>query len=409
MESLKARLSSIQKELLEVYEAGGDTIEDQIKFWNLERQEKVLLHLARKQGITRIGNTAVPTLASSQQAAKAAIEMVLYLTSLKDSPYGKEKWTQRETTRERLLAPPEYCFKKTGIPVQVTFDGDRDNSVEHVSWGLIYYLDENEMWRKATGEVDHHGIFYTDDTGTKEYYVDFQKEAVRYSRTGQWDVLIGGKVLITDMPVARASSPDTTSGSPKSGRGGGEGPYSDPESEDTDGPEEAPIVYKARAPKPLTPPSVARRARSRSRSPFAGRRRGGTPQQRKHSTPRPRGGGESGAPSPQEVGKQHQTVSRRSGGRLQQLLQEARDPPALILKGSPNGLKCVRFRVKSVNASLFESISTTYYWTDSKSTARLGDARVTILFKTEHQRELFLSKAKIPRTITVTKVTLPAI
>ncbi|AHJ81405.1 putative E2 early protein [Rhinolophus ferrumequinum papillomavirus 1] len=386
METLSSRLESVQDALLTLYEQDSNRLDDQIKQWTLVKEENVLLHAARKKGITRLGMHMVPTLQSSEARARDAIEMELYLKSLRQSPYGTEPWNLAQTTRERFLAAPPYCFKKDGSNVDVYYDNDKDNSVRYITWGAIYYQNGNDDWHKVQGRIEHDGLYYVQHDGLKVTYVDFAAEASAYSRTGSWRVVYNNKTVLPDNSVASSRSGRQRTSSPT-----GPGAEYSPRSTT---PTDTVVATPLKASKKDTAAGVRRGTRHHN---GAGRRGGGRRVQQRKSDPKR--GAAITPPSPSEVGGRHQTPQRRSGSRLQRLLQEARDPPAVLLKGQANTLKCFRFQAKAKFAGQFRSVSTTFYWTASEGTDRVGRARVIFLFTDKGQRERFMSRVKFPPSI----------
>lgn len=365
MERLHSLLESVQEDLLTLYEKDSDSLDDQIRQWELIRRENAILYAARRQGITRLGMQMVPTLASSETKARHAIEMHMYLLSLKRSPFGDEPWTLQQTTRERFLTAPEYCFKKGGVDVDVVFDNEKANSVRYTAWQDIYYQGAEDEWHKVLGRIEHKGLVYTQIDGLQVYYVDFASEAAIYSQTGTWQVYSNNKPILPDTSATRSSaprkSPARTSRSPTATREKG------------------------------TP------------SPRLGRRRGQQHRGRQRRSESLR------APSAQEVGQSHQTPSGRASGRLGRLLEEARDPPALLLKGPPNILKCFRYKCKQQYSDLFLYCSTTFQWTSSEGPKRLGTSRVLLVYTSVSQRDKFMSRVRIPTSIESVVLNMDAI
>nr|AXZ95685.1 E2 [Rattus norvegicus papillomavirus 2] len=204
MESLCSRLSAVQEELMCIYEEGDSALSTQVRHWQLIRQEQVLLHAARQQGHTRIGMQAVPSLAATQANAKAAIEMHLLLQSLLQSPYSKEPWTLSDTSRDMYLAAPCHTLKKSGQTVEVMFDGNQDNSMHYTKWRQVFYTDERGVWKRVSSFCDVTGIFF-EKNGHREYYVRFEKEAMRFSVTGTWEAVDEGKIYTSVVPVASST------------------------------------------------------------------------------------------------------------------------------------------------------------------------------------------------------------
>ena len=165
-----------------------------------------------------------------------------------------------------------------------------------------------------------------------------------------------------------------------------------------------------------------RRSRSRSRSTSKGRclrrrRRGRSSSSSSISTScsasssvssssqrRKRGRGESRSSayrgiSPGDVGKSVQSVSGRHKGRLGRLLEEAYDPPVILLKGAANTLKCFRNRTKHKYKDLFKCITTTFSWVANEGCERLGRHRMLIGFTSVEQRNKFDNTVKYPKTV----------
>lgn len=103
--------------------------------------------------------------------------------------------------------------------------------------------------------------------------------------------------------------------------------------------------------------------------------------------------------SPSEVGKQLRSVGAKHSGRLGRLLEEARDPPVILVRGDANTLKCFRNRAKSKYRGLFRSFSTTFSWVAGDSIERLGRSRMLISFSCLTQRRDFDDAVKYPKGV----------
>lgn len=533
-----------------IYEQGDKDLHTQVRHWQLIRHEQVLLHAARQQGHTRIGMQAVPPLAATQANAKAAIEMHLLLQSLAQSHFAKEPWTLSETSRDMYLAAPAQTFKKSGQTIEVTFDGDKDNSMQYTKWRQVFFTDDRGVWHRVPSVCDVTGIFY-ERQGQREYYVRFEKEAAKYSLTGVWEASDEGKIYTSVVPITSSTpTPGFPGGSAVRSDGlstaGYPCPHRDPEcdcllpeagrrgdSTKTEAPQrpeyadhsynrthspfgdkgggggdrgneaqeaqgrggsggpgsgEGPAGVRGglpsgdgskRSPSRETCPSsqgtqpiskvprgeteagetaTRRETRSQKRAaagvPRGQRRKRG---KRKESscdvvdlglanacTP-DRGHGllvcEGPSPAPPNltplaspprisVARQGRTpgtprspptlvavsASRgtrpspaaraRSGeGETPRRTRSHRThlgPPCLlIVKGTPNGVKCLRYRLKSQHPGLFQYVSTTWQWVPSSGSARVGRARILIMCSDEVQRRAFLDTVKIPGGMTV--------
>lgn len=438
METLSERFSALQETLMDLYESGREDLQSQIDHWQALRQEQILLHFARKHGVMRLGYQPVPPLATSESKAKDAIGMVILLQSLQRSKYGQEPWTLLQTSLEAVRSPPANCFKKGPQNIEVIFDGDPENLMSYTVWKYIYYQTLNDSWEKVEGQVDYFGAFYYEGT-LKTYYIDFETEAARYGTTGKWEVHVNKNVVFA--PV--------TSSSPPAGDGaGGEA------SSNTTSRSESPSVVTASTlssqQRPLTTTSrryrrkassptaarqkrqrqkaITRRSRSRSRgrtettrggrggrassadsdSSTTGRGRGSgrrpttRSQSRSQSRSRSRSQSRSGRVasssgiSPAEVGTGVRSVGKGHHGRLARLLDEAKDPPVIILRGDANVLKCYRYRARKKHQGLVKYYSTTWSWVGGDCCDRVGRSRLLLAFDTNKQREQFISTMKLP-------------
>ncbi|AXL96271.1 E2 [Boa constrictor papillomavirus 1] len=353
METLKKRLDAIQEDQLNLFEKGPDTLETVIEHWILTRKEMTLLHYARKNGVTNIGFTTVPTLQVSEIKAKEAIEMELTLKSLLASAYGTEAWTLAQATPELYHLPPDRTLKKNGSVMTVRYG---TQSRVYTVWKNIYYQDDNEMWQKAAGEVDNNGAYFI-RSGIKSYYINFKTEAQTLG-VQSWTVEYPHILL------SRESAEASSTSEPKGGT--------------------------------TTVPTVGRRYGRRSHSP------GQTPttgaEKRGLSIP------------PEDVGASHTTVTTKYRNRVERLRAEAADPPILVIKGKPNSLKCFRYRIKEQNSTAFTHVTTTFFWVgNSKDCTRYGRGRILIMFKDEGQRERFIKTVSIPRQMEYYKGSLNGI
>lgn len=103
--------------------------------------------------------------------------------------------------------------------------------------------------------------------------------------------------------------------------------------------------------------------------------------------------------SPSDVGKSVQSVSGRHKGRLGRLLEEAYDPPVILLKGAANTLKCFRNRTKHKYKDLFKCMSTTFSWVANDGCERIGRHRMLITFISIEQRNKFDNSIKYPKAV----------
>ncbi|ADQ39302.1 E2 [Macaca fascicularis papillomavirus 2] len=442
METLSERFHALQEKLMEIYESGKNTIAAQIEHWQLLRQEQVLLHFARKRGVTRLGYQPVPNLAITEQKAKDAIGMGLLLQSLEKSPYGGESWSLVDTSLETFRSPPQQCFKKGGQEVEVRFDGDPENIMLYTSWQHIYFQDSHDSWQKVQGQVDYDGLFYFDGP-VKVYYVTFGTDAKRYGKTGLWEVVYNKDIIfapvtsstpegqgspapadsntaegsqhpteVVSVDSATTSAPAATSATAKqrarrygrkaSSPGGGERGYSPlKENQRERRPHKRGRGERGGRSRSRSRATSRSRSRSRSRTRTRARPQSATtthPCTRSRSRSRPgcvlSGGG---GVLPSQVGSRLSTVGQGHQGRLGQLLAEATDPPVILLRGDPNAVKCFRFRAKDKYRGLYTRMSTTWSWVGADNNDRIGRARMLVAFSSYEQRHLFLKHLKVPK------------
>nr|AGO86729.1 E2 [human papillomavirus 52] len=185
------------------------------------------------------------------------------------------------------------------------------------------------------GQVDYYGLYYWCD-GEKTYFVKFSNDAKQYCATGVWEVHVGGQVIVC--PASVSSNEVSTTET---------------------------AVHLCTETSKTSALSVGAKDT--------------------HLQP------------PQKRRRPDVTDSRNTNkGRVAHTTCTA---PIIHLKGDPNSLKCLRYRVKPHN-SLYVQISSTWHWTSNECTnTKLGI--VTITYSDEAQREQFLKTVKIPNTVQV--------
>lgn len=462
MEALNQRFTVLQDQLMDIYERGSDTLEEQIKHWTLLKQEQIILNYARRRGIMRLGYHPVPSLAISESKAKDAIAMVLHLENLKRSPYKDEPWTLINTSLETFRTAPANCFKKGPQNVEVIFDNDPENLMLYTAWKSIYYEDTEGQWQKTEGHIDYTGLYFLEG-GIKHYYVEFSVDARRFGSGSEWEVRFNGETLFAPVTSSSPSSleesrerpesqspdvPETTTDSgtllqretrateraePRKGRRY-ERKESSPTSTSVRGRQK---VSRAPARKKDsrrsrsgssgrfdTDQATARgrgqrqarlRTRSRSRRRSKSRSRSRGRDRNQSESKRGRGGrgyftrsrSRSAEPRsadqfgilPSQVGTGVQSVGRQYSSRVERLLAEAIDPPVILFRGPPNTLKCYRYREKERLKGFYDRFSTTWSWVGSQGNARLGRARMLVSFLSENQRDQFIDKMRLPKDV----------
>ncbi|ANG08942.1 E2 [Human papillomavirus type 183] len=397
MESLADRFDALQELILKHIESDSTSLQSHIAYWGYVRKENALMHVARQQGLTRIGLQPLPTLTVTEYNAKQAITIQLTLQSLLRSPYGSEQWKLSEVSAELINTPPQNLLKKHGFSVEVWFDNDKNNAMVYTNWNDMYYQDAQETWHKVHGSVDYNGLYFTDHNGERAYFTLFDTDAIKYSRTGHWTVHYKTHVISSSVvsSTTRDSStvPEDTVDRPSTS-------YS---STSTAHQQESPArrrVQRTReSPKPSSTTSPETRSVSLRRRRGEGESRdrdgGETP------TKRRRRGGQLGlVPTAEEVGSRHRTPETTGLSRLGQLQAEAWDPPIILVRGLPNTLKCWRYRKYQNAAKCFWKISTVFNWVSDNDKASRG--RLIIAFKSVTQRECFVKQHLFPKGATYT-------
>lgn len=357
---------------------------EQLKYWTLSKKIALIEYHARQNKYKTLGLHPIPTLQVSEHNAKAAIKMLILLRALEQSPYSREPWTLRDTNKELVLdTAPKDTFKKQPFVVEVQYGDNADDTVIYTQWQYIYYMDLDSKIDKTEGKVDINGLCYDDKYGERVYFKLFAEESTQFG-SNLWTVRYKHTTISsivsssTDFrPGSRrptsATTIDSGAGEATSGTGGAADTQERPSSTTTE--------------------TAGRRRR---------RRRSGEQQGESSPAKRSRLGA---APTPGEVGQGHTTLPRTGLGRLGRLQAEARDPPALIVTGPPNCLKCWRFRLKKYS-ELYKTCSTVWKWVTTTSTA---EHKMLVVFNSESQRQSFVHSVKFPKTCTFVYAALEAL
>lgn len=386
MEWLTDRFNAVQETLLNLIEQGAEDLDSQIEYWNNVRKENVYMYYAKREGLTHIGLQPLPVPAVSEYKAKQAIHLVLLLQSLKKSPFATESWTLQNTSEELINTQPKDCFKKHPYTVEVWFDNDRNNSYPYINWDAIYYQDSQEKWHKVPGLVDYNGLYYNEVGGDRVYFTIFDTDAQKYGQTGMWTVHFKRKTLVAPISSSKQSSAYS-----------GKTPTSvSSSSKDTLPTKESPRRLQRPEVGSSTGETTAVRRRRREQGESS------TDGEPTTTSKRRRGGGGGGTGrlgvSPEEVGSRHHSATGRHRTRLEQLKEEARDPPIIIVTGPANSLKCWRYRKQNSNAFPFLAVSTIFTWVGGCGSAE--QARMLIAFNTDEERTQFIKYVQFPKQTT---------
>ncbi|AKE50899.1 E2 [Trichechus manatus latirostris papillomavirus 3] len=453
METLLKRLGVVQDEMMDLFELDSDLLRKQIDYWKCIKMENLIFYYARKNNITRLGYNVVPTLAVAENKAKESIELLVVLDSLRNSPYAQESWTLRDTSRERWLLPPRHCLKKGAIPIDVRYDGEKDNVMSYTGWAFIYYQNYEDVWQKVQGHVDYDGAYYFDG-GHKCYYIYFDADAQRYSKTKQWEVHYKHEVFSPVTPVTSSTPddllPETEAHCPITSTPGREQSPERPA-----GPATAyTVTYSptpaAGAPTSTTPTTCQKWRTQEEEDPKGKRRRcdeeEGPWDQRPDCDSECRGTADPDSdfePERRPGCKSQRLGTGKTKGRGTARGQRGRgaarcitagggdvdsrrvgvtsgfpDRPAsdglsrgvpipiLLIAGGANQLKCLRYRWRRKPRPLFTEISCTWTWATRGEDA---GGRLLLSFDSEHTRTEFLQTVHLPSGVTAAYGSLDAL
>lgn len=376
-----------------LYEENSKSIDAQIALWETIRKEQVLSYYGRKEGLKNFGLQPLPMLAVSEYRAKEAIQQVLLLKSLKNSPFGREEWGLTDTSAELTHTAPRNAFKKDPYVVTVLFDHDPDNTFPYTNWNALYLQDDNDMWYKTPGKVDINGLYYEDKNGDKNYFQLFATEAETYGKGEGWTVKYKHETISTSAPVSSSQEPlfDSLQGSAKGSVSSSGDAVSQPKTPRRQEGEEGRASSTTE-----TPPAVRRRRRGEQGEPSTTRSK----RRRKEKS--------DFELSAREVGRGHHLVPRSGLTRLERLEAEARDPPIIIVKGGANQLKCWRYRCKKGLVPCL-TMSTVFKYSQISTSTVPRNHRMLVAFKSNNQRQLFLDTVSIPKGATYSLGNLAAL
>lgn len=369
-----------------LYEEAPTDLDSQIRHWDIVRQENIILYYCRKEGITRLGLHVIPAFQVSEYKAKEAIQMLIYLRSLKKSEFANEDWTLTNTSAELFHTEPQNTFKKQGYHVEVWYDNEESKAIVYPNWDYIYYQDSQDKWHKTKGDVDYDGLFYKEHNGDRTYFVLFYPESQKYGQTGMWTVRFKQQILST--PV--------TSSSRKLSRPNEAEPSTSEHTKTGEKSEPFQRQQQARQPEsPAKPSSTTTELRRRGTTRrLRGEREPGSQPTRKRKRADSTGFGS--APSAAEVGSRHRLVEGSYHTRLGRLQAEARDPPIIVVQGASNTLKHWRRRFSLKFHQYYTYSSTVWSWVGDTAD-KWQKGRLLVAFKDNEQRDIFMQNVKLPK------------
>lgn len=345
---------------MDLWDKDSQALGDHVEHWSLLRREATLLTAARVSGVSRAGYTVVPALAACEAKAKNAIKMHLLLKSLQETQFSREPWTLAQTSAEMWSAVPIDTFKKDGYNVEVIFGHEEDNKMQYTVWGSVYVPGvDGAGWQKVSSVVNSVGVHYT-AWGNTVTYVDFSQESDLYGGQGAWEVRRDGNVIYSHDPVT--SSTDSCCQPILES--------SDNNTSDT------------------TTDSVDLGPRTQKEKSRGGRIRWpltSTPTTLPVAYRQP------------DTNSDSDCDNRRTWGQRGDCL--CGGSPVIVLKGEPNQLKCMRYRLTRNHRHSFVDISSTWCWSSAPRTAGGTRGRVTVIFESEQQRDQFRSRVPVPRGV----------
>ncbi|ADG21987.1 E2 [Bettongia penicillata papillomavirus 1] len=448
METLTARFDAVQGKLMDLFEKDSNDIVDHCEYWSLIRQENIMMNFGRKKGLKTIGLQPLPLSAVSEAQAKIAIEMELVVKTLKNSPFGDEKWTFSDTSYETYVSPPQRCFKKLPYLVKIKHGPNMDNVDVYTGWGKIYKQDCQGEWTVVTGETDETGCFYVEDD-CKVYYKVFDIDSHNYDMTFKHPLNSDfvrkthrgrGQGEQDSTPQTPSSQPERTKERKTGPRVRTSGTYTPPVGP-LGGAQPIPSSAPKETPDGAHPGGggVPRGVGGRCDQP------GGSGGPRKRAWEEGGGGGEEEegeAPrtSKKPAGGTDRPLEGQTGGRPGEVTSttqrdcregpsscpvtcpvtcpetscpvtscpvtspETQCPvtqcPVLLAQGDANILKCWRYRLETKHKSTYKHISSTWYWTAGGRGQ--GKHRMLIAFDSAQQEKDFLL-LKLPKGVFVSK------
>ena len=232
--------------------------------------------------------------------------------------------------------------------------------------GIYIYCGSDDTWHKVPGNIGHAGCYYELE-GRKHYYVDFGKEAKRYGVKNMWEVRVGGTII-----YHACDSVSSTQGGV---------PISTAETA-------AQSLYTTSAPTP----AATKKAPQGQAPPAKRQRLGSDGIQQPDSTENQRPSVDSCIPRTNTNPDIPQWSRDNSDGH---------GAPVIHLKGDPNRLKCLRYRLQQSVPQLFERASSTWRWTCGGPEDK--QSFVTLWYRDTEQRQQFLARVNIPKGIVVTQ------
>lgn len=382
------RLLSAQEAQMEHIESSSESLQSHIEYWGQVRVENILLHAARKRGITAIGPYPVPNLATSAHAAKTAIEMQLMLESLLNSPWGKDPWTLTAVSAESFKIAPCNTLKKHPRRVEVIYDGQPDNKNWYTAWGEIY-VPTGDGWTVVTTVVDATGLSFTMQ-GASQYYTQFAEDAQLFSSTNTWSVYDGEQRYDFPDSVNQSCRPRPESSSTPPAPGRPTSPYSCGTSTDSS------VRARPRSQRGGSHTRCRLAAKLHPYSVPASKSLLGDVCRSSSLSSSTEEDLEQSQESCEDLQKTDDTNGKVQVNSDFDLFGGEQQCACLLIQGNGNSVKCLRWRLKRSHRKKFLHITTTFWATGNEGSERCGNGTLLITFPTSNHRKDFLDTVSIP-------------
>ncbi|QBR99470.1 E2 [Duck papillomavirus 3] len=385
--TLEEQMEQLQSREADLLESEPEDLESIREYWDVVKKIQLLLCACGRRGIRRLGGMRVPPTHVSEQEAKDAILMGMMAGALRTSPYSRENWSLQDFNPLLFRQPPEG-LKRGGRSVTVVYCDDPTTETAYTYWDKVYYYDtERRVWIELRGGQDQVGLWAQTQGGQREYHTLWRDEGRKYCQTSQVTWRVGSYDSQSSQEPTEGLSPPVhestrawTPSPPQLTRysGGTTGGYRSggPTPGTSSGP---PDLRSQRTPAPQT----------RRRRPQPSDSRRPAPKRRRVADQQGTAGPSSIAPA--DVGANRQIDTSRGGSRVERLLREAADPPAICYLGSTAQLKTIRHRI--VNGPLaYKNVSSTWHWLGAEGPD--SDSRILVTFDSAGQRQQFLDRFK---------------
>ncbi|AHV82119.1 E2 [Fulmarus glacialis papillomavirus 1] len=408
MEQIHQTLQTVQKEILKLLEEAPSCLSGIRAYWQNIKKEQLLLHAVRhKYRVTTLGYIPVPSLAETEHKAKEAIKVLLILEGLQRSGVSDDGWTLSDFCPLILLqTDPKDYPKRKGVSVTVQFGNDKDNVNDYTIWKDLWVPDEDGTYFNVSGHVDHDGCYYM-SAGEKRYYLCFREEWSKFRTEKdcepQWTV--GGlQETPRNRPIKKRTRFCPWDGDGRIASEDEEGPSTSKQARlETE-------IAKAKQQKPEDDRDSAPVLSPQTSSPRHIVLPCGTPP---YTKPVGRVNPSSLSPSPPPLTPQGTPTRPIQAASPQQHLQQQRLRqlllqhqslvPCVLIEGTAEQVKAIRFRIRHHGGYGHTRVSTTWHWT--QDARKVSPCRILIRFETDGERTNFINGFKICSDVKLTRCT----